>query len=143
MSAPALVQLLSRQESEVNALIASFMTEYAASGRTASDAAKELPITCVRRIIKADNDSCTLSGDVPLFMLELVNKFIRVLTVIAWDLATKVDKRKTLHLRDLSSAVRASSRFDFLVDIIDILQQQSRTPHFNLDLSPLSGEEKQ
>ena len=89
----------------------------------------ELPLARVKRIMK--QDSCDphprmISADATPFMALAAQLFIGSLTNIAWTLFTQKAKKNTLQLKDLKDAVAASSKFDFLADIVDIYDDQKR-----------------
>ena len=89
----------------------------------------ELPLARVKRIMK--QDSCDphprmISAEATPFMGLTAQLFIGCLTEVAWTLFTQKAKRNTLQLKDLKDAVAASSKFDFLVDIVDMFDEQKR-----------------
>ena len=83
-----------------------------------------LPLARIKRIMK--QDSCDphprmISAEAIPNMAYAAQLFIGSLTSLAWQLSTGPNKRNTLQAKDLRAVVRASSRFDFLIDVLDMV----------------------
>jgi len=96
----------------------------------------KIPLTRLRRIMKLEVDSSTLNitKDALVDLAQAIRAFIRILSSLAWNLSVAADNRTMFQPRDLQVAVNASKRFDFLVDILDVLKQNTRTPIYTLRL---------
>ena len=82
----------------------------------------ELPHARIKRIMK--QDACDphprmISADAVPFIAFASQCFIGAITKLAWEESTQKNKRNTLQVKDLKTAVHASSRFDFLIDVLD------------------------
>lgn len=82
----------------------------------------KLPLARIKRIMK--QDSCDphprmVSSEAIPLMAYAAQLFIGSVVKLAWKQSTKPAKRNTLQLKDIKRAVQSSSRFDFLIDIID------------------------
>lgn len=120
-----------RDSPAVDGLIASFCAQKldAVIRQKVPIVTDKLPHARIKRIMK--QDSCDphprmLSADTAPFMAYAAELFIGLLTTLAWKLGTQTSKRNTLQLKDLKDAVAASSKFDFIVDIIDMYDRQRR-----------------
>ena len=87
----------------------------------------ELPLARIKRIMK--QDSCDpqprmISADAVPLMAYISQIFVGCLTSLAWQLSTAQSKRNTLQAKDLKAAIAASSHFDFLIDVVDLFDQQ-------------------
>ena len=88
----------------------------------------ELPLARIKRIMK--QDSCDpqprmISADAIPLMAYASQIFVGCLTSLAWQLSTAPSKRNTLQAKDLKAAIAASSHFDFLIDVVDLFDQQA------------------
>lgn len=120
-----------RDAPEVEALIASYFAKQLHDVMTnqRQAAPDELPLARIKRIMK--QDSCDplprmISADSVPFMALTAQLFIGHVTQIAWKLSTIPAKRNTLQLKDLKDAIACSSKFDFLIDVIDTYDEQKR-----------------
>ena len=102
-------------------------------------AIEALPLARIKRIMK--QDSCDphprmISADATPLMAYAAQIFIGSITSLAWQLSTTKAKRNTLQVKDLQAVVKASSRFDFLIDILDIFNEQQNQQEQQLMASP-------
>ena len=114
-----------RDSPEVKALIEEFYAKQMHDIVTGQCAvgADQLPVTRIKRVMKSDtcgHPTRMISAHVPSVMAVTAQLFIGCLTFISWKLFTQKAKRNTLLLKDLMAAVSSSSKFDFLVDIVDM-----------------------
>ena len=120
-----------RNSKQVEALLAAYQTRQlvAVTKRTpGAIAIDELPLARIKRIMK--QDSCDphprmISADTIPLMAYAAQLFIGSLTSLAWQLSTAPAKRNTLQVKDLKAVIHASSRFDFLIDVLDMFDQQA------------------
>ena len=90
-----------------------------------ADVVSNLPLTRVKRIMKMD--ACEerprmIAANVLPIMAVAVQLFIGSVTTLAWQESRSSRKRKTLQACDIVAAVQASSRFDFLCDVVSDFQ---------------------
>lgn len=130
------VNHLEKDSPTIEAMLAAYNTHQliAVTNRVPGAIAIEaLPLARIKRIMK--QDSCDphprmISADATPLMAYAAQLFIGSITSLAWQLSTSHAKRNTLQVKDLKAVVQASSRFDFLIDIMDIfdLQQAQSSP---------------
>ena len=89
----------------------------------------QVPLARVKRIMK--QDSCDprprqVSADTVPFIAYAAKLFIALMTKLAWQLSTQRGRRNTLQVKDIRAAVYASSHFDFLVDVVDLFDEQQQ-----------------
>ena len=118
-----------RDSAEVNAIVAHFFAQKLLAVTTNPSKAiaiDQIPLARVKRIMK--QDSCDphprmISAEAVPLMAYAVQLFIGCLTKLAWSISTQPSRRNTLQLKDLKAAVHASSKFDFLLDVIDTFER--------------------
>ena len=86
----------------------------------------ELPLARVKRIMK--QDACVpqprmISADTIPLMAYTTQLFIGSLTLLAWQTSTVPGGRNTLQVKDLKAMVAANNRYDFLIDVLDMFDQ--------------------
>ena len=123
---------LGRDSPEVAAIMASYFASQQASVMaramsTGVEAAGDLPMSVVKRIMK--QDACdvarrTISADAVPLMEFTAEVFIGVVTKLAYQVSMVPDRRHTLMLKDLCAAVTCSSKFDFLIDVLDLYDKR-------------------
>ncbi|TVU43174.1 hypothetical protein EJB05_09619, partial [Eragrostis curvula] len=75
-----------------------------------------LPLSRIKKIMKADSDVQRISGEAPVVFAKACEMFIKELTLRGWHHAQE-DKRRTVRKNDISMALSRTEVFDFLVDI--------------------------
>ena len=119
-----------RDSVQVKAMIAAFFARQHLALSTSPNSAiviDDLPLARIKRIMK--QDACdpmprqVSASTVPL-MAYAAQVFIGLITQLAWKLSTQGAKRNTLQVKDLKAAVYATSQLDFLIDTIDMFDQQ-------------------
>ena len=121
-----------RDSDEVKAMIASHFAQQLLALTTnprQAIAIDELPLARIKRIMK--QDSCDphprqVSADTVPFMAYMVQLFIGAMTTLAWKLSTQHAKRNTLQVKDLKLVVFSSSQHDFLIDVLDLFDEEQR-----------------
>lgn len=86
-----------------------------------------LPLARIKRIMK--QDSCDphprmVSADTIPLAAYAAQLFIGSITSLAWQLSTSPGKRNTLQVKDLKNVVHSARRFDFLIDVLDMYEEQ-------------------
>ena len=124
-----------RREREVDAIIQS-LVEHRRTRTEDTPASALLPLTRIRGIMRQDLPERTYISSTGIeTMAERAIIFVRCLTLLAWHLSVLPEGRSTLQARDLRCAIYASRRFDFLLDAVDIFEQNSHTPEYSLGIS--------
>jgi histone H3/H4 len=119
-----------RDSDEVKAMMAQFFTQQMLSVMNRNPGAiaiDQLPLARIKRIMK--QDSCDpqprqVSAETIPFMAYAAQLFTTCLTEMAWRLSTTRAKRNTLQVKDLKAAILASSRWDFLIDTVDMFDDE-------------------
>ncbi|KAL6658891.1 hypothetical protein ACP70R_002931 [Stipagrostis hirtigluma subsp. patula] len=75
-----------------------------------------LPLTKIKKIMKADPDVRKIAGEAPALLAKACEMFIQELTLRAWH-HTEENMRRKLQRNDISMALAKTDIFDFLVDI--------------------------
>jgi histone H3/H4 len=112
-------------------------------------ASSDLPLARIKRIMKQDASDPTprmIAAETVPVVAYAVQLFIGSISSLAWQISTKPAGRNTLQVKDLKAAVLASSQFDFLIDVLDMFDQQMEQaqgkgvePTTREDLSVSSG----
>ncbi|KAJ6793321.1 nuclear transcription factor Y subunit C-2-like [Iris pallida] len=76
-----------------------------------------LPLTRIKKIMKADEDVRMISAEAPVVFAKACEIFVLELTLRAW-MNTVENKRTTLLKNDIAAAITRTNTFDFLVDIV-------------------------
>lgn len=112
------------------------MAATAPPGERAREATSLLPLSRVKRVMKQEawqNDgqgARMVSVPAVLHTAHIAQLLVSILTRLAWDEFVAPDKRNTLQLKDIQRAVRLSSKFDFLVDVLVAMGHESAlAPH--------------
>ncbi|XP_019442200.1 PREDICTED: nuclear transcription factor Y subunit C-2-like [Lupinus angustifolius] len=84
---------------------------------------KQLPLSRIKRIVKADKDVKMVSAEVPLFMAKACEIFIQELTLRAWIL-TQDKESCTLQNGDIAKAVQKIHVLHFLTNLLHCDQLQ-------------------
>lgn len=84
----------------------------------------DLPLSRVKRVMKADGDVRMISAEAPVVFARACSMFILDLTLRSWFEATGKDRR-TVQKEDVYDAILKADVFDFLVDIVNgVLEQE-------------------
>ena len=117
---------LERDSDRIKAVIKALFDEEirkaqeAPPGVRARDATRLLPLSRVKRIMKQEawqheqTQHYNVSVGAVLHTAHVAQILVGVLTRLAWDECVVPEKRNTLQLKDLHTAVRLSQKFDFL-----------------------------
>ncbi|KAF1879401.1 hypothetical protein Lal_00005867, partial [Lupinus albus] len=84
---------------------------------------KQLPLSRIKRIVKADKDVKMVSAEVPLFMAKACEIFILELTLRSWML-TEENERCTLQNHDIAKAIQKKHVLHFLTNLVHSDQLQ-------------------
>ncbi|XP_073100121.1 nuclear transcription factor Y subunit C-4 isoform X2 [Elaeis guineensis] len=76
-----------------------------------------LPLSRIKKVMKADADVKMISAEVPVIFAKACEMFVLELTLRSWNHAEE-NRRRTLQKNDIAAAVAETDIFDFLVDII-------------------------
>ena len=101
--------------------------------RTAFEGGPRLPPKRVRRMMKQQMPTM-VSQDAVRLLCEATIVITMVLTEVAWSTATAPDRRSVLQVRDIKTAVLSSWRFDFLRDVLDIHEQNTKNAAYSLQI---------
>ncbi|XP_037465528.1 nuclear transcription factor Y subunit C-4-like [Triticum dicoccoides] len=75
-----------------------------------------LPLTRIRKIMKADEDVRMISAEAPALFAKACEMFTLEMTMRSW-MVTKEDKRRILQRSDVAAAVARTDIYDFLLDL--------------------------
>lgn len=75
-----------------------------------------LPLTRIRKIMKADEDVHMISAEAPALFAKASEMFTLEMTMRSW-MVTKEDKRRVLQRSDVAGAVARTDIYDFLLDL--------------------------
>ena len=123
-----------QREEDVDALLREFFDGSKGPRTAAAESPTAIPFTSVRRLMKDGHEDCNVSNDAYHTMVEATQNFIQVMTMLAWELSANEQKRATLQMRDIKTAIYSSQRFAFLMDTFDIHEQNTLTPAYTLKL---------
>lgn len=76
-----------------------------------------LPLARIKRLMKIEEGVRMVASEVPVLFSMITEKFIEELTLRAW-MNTEENKRRILQKSDLTSAVKTSEMYDFLIYIV-------------------------
>ncbi|KAH7691789.1 Transcription factor CBF/NF-Y/archaeal histone domain-containing protein [Dioscorea alata] len=76
-----------------------------------------LPLARIKKIMKFGEDVKMIFGEAPVIIYKACELFIEELIVRSWMVTLK-NKRRTLHKKDITTAVKAIDIFDFLMGMV-------------------------
>ncbi|KCZ82112.1 hypothetical protein H312_00387 [Anncaliia algerae PRA339] len=97
----------------------------------------KLPLARIKRLMKVEEGARMVASEVPILLSKVTEAFVEELTIRAWA-NTDENKRRILQRSDISSAIKTSDMYDFLIYIAPKSQVETTLGEMNkMNLSQL------